>query len=456
MMLPRVALRDPGVGFLFQKETRQGGYEYPTRRFFDVHLQPGDLFIDVGAHWGIFTLQAATRHRHAIKVLAIEPHPQNIEQLKGAVRLNDVQDDVEIVATAAGAKAGAAPLLINSTMGHSLYGHGLPPAARDTTQITVPVVALDRLLAERPDLGERRTFLKVDVEGFEPEVLAGARDLLESGRVAAVVWEYGRAMLGGKRREKMLAMVEQFHSRGFTLFRFPHPGMGGPLVPFAPTPGCCNVFALAPGFDRLPYYDKPNRGPEPLPIPNKAPADPETRAATTELLLARKLTDAARWADFEALHKGADERAGLAAPLVAPGSSLLDLGAGTMALGEVIGTDCRYQPADLLPYADNTIVVDLNQGQFPEGAWDAVAALELFEYIHDVPALLRRCRASARRLVFTYRLRDRQDITARREKGWFNDFSHDDMRAMLQRTGWTAIIAEKVPGSGLPYLCAAE
>ena len=67
-----------------------------------------------------------------------------------------------------------------------------------------------------------------------------------------------------------------------------------------------------------------------------------------------------------------------------------------------------------------------------------------------------RCRASARRLVFTYRRRDRQDITARREKGWVNDFSHDDMRAMLQRTGWTAIIAEKVPGSGLPYLCAAE
>ena len=126
-----------------------------------------------------------------------------------------------------------------------------------------------------------------------------------------------------------------------------------------------------------------------------------------------------------------------------------------MALREVIGTDCRYQPADLLPYADNTIVVDLNQGQFPEGEWDAVAALELFEYIHDVPALLRRCRASARRLVFTYRLRDRQDITARREKGWFNDFSRDEMRAMLQRTGWTAI-AEKVPRSGLPYLCAAE
>jgi hypothetical protein len=340
-------------------------------------------------------------------------------------------------------------------MGHSLYGHGLPPAARNTTQITVPVVALDRLVAERADLGERRTFIKVDVEGFEPEVLAGARELLESGRVATVVWEYGRAMHGGERREKMLAMVEQLHGRGFTLFRFPHSEMGGPLVPFAPTPECCNVFALAPGFDRLPYYDKPNRGPEPLPTPNKAPADPETRAATTELLLARKATDAARWADFEALHKGADERADLAAPLIAPGSSLLDLGAGTMALRESIQTDCRYQPADLLPYADTTKVVDLNQGQFPEGEWDAVAALELFEYIHDVPALLRRCRASARRLIFTYRLCDDQDITTRREKGWFNDFNHHEMRAMLQRTGWT-VIAEKLPRSGLPYLCAAE
>ncbi len=455
MQMPRAALKDAGVGFLVQKEVQQGGFEFPSRRFFDLHLEPGDLFVDIGAHWGIFTLQAATRHPGAVKVLAIEPHPVNVEQLRHAVTLNGLGSDVEVVAAAAGATSGTAPLVINSTMGHSLYGHGLPAGSADATRLTVPVQPLDLLLLERPDLQKRRTFLKVDVEGFEPEVMAGARELLKSGRVAAVLWEKGRATAKPERREPFRTMIEGFQDLGFSLFRFPHPEMGGPLVPFAPTPEGTNVFALAPGFEPRPFYDKPRQGPEPLPVPNRAPADPESRAAATEILKTWRSTDAARWADFDALAEGAAARADLAAAYVTPGHHVLDLGAGTMALRNALPPECRYQPADLLPYAKDTLVVDLNQGAFPAGSWDSIAALELLEYIHDVPALLRRCRQQAARLVLLYNLFEGEAPATRRGKGWFNDFSREELLTLLKDAGWRVSLEESL-GSGAVFLYVCE
>ena len=62
MALPRAALQDPGIAALVRGETERGGYEYPARQFLDDHLEPDDLFVDIGAHWGIFALHAATRH----------------------------------------------------------------------------------------------------------------------------------------------------------------------------------------------------------------------------------------------------------------------------------------------------------------------------------------------------------------------------------------------------------
>jgi len=51
--------------------------------------------------------------------------------------------------------------------------------------LPVPIVTLDGLLAERPALQNRRVLVKIDIEGFEPQVIGGARELLQSGRIAA-------------------------------------------------------------------------------------------------------------------------------------------------------------------------------------------------------------------------------------------------------------------------------
>jgi len=436
MILPPGTLKDPGVGALVRGETERGGYEYPTRAFIDAHLGPGDLFVDIGAHWGIYALHAATRYRAGVRVLAIEAHPGNIGPLAQGVTGNGLGKAVEVICVAAGAKPGSAPLVFNSTMGHSLYGFGLPEGAGRLGEVTVPVLPLDLLLAERPELAERRIILKVDVEGYEPEVMEGARQTLDSGRVAAVIWEHGSAFRTGERREAMLAMCAAFEARGYRQFRFPHPTMGGPLVPFAPTPECYNVFALAPGLHRLPVYNKPHRQPEPLPPLERAPDDPEIRAATTELLIAEKATDAARWADFEAMRDGASERAAGAAGLIEPGSRVLDIGAGAMALRGALPSGCTYVPADLLPFDPETIVVDLNDGGFPDGAYDVAVLLDVLEFVHDIEGLLRRVAGVSPRLAVGYRPPGSLSVHGRRACGYVNDLSAREFETLLDATGW--------------------
>ncbi|MCU0838603.1 MAG: class I SAM-dependent methyltransferase [Rhodospirillales bacterium] len=440
LTLPPGLLADPGIQLLVRHERERGGYEYPTRRFLDAHLTAGDVFVDVGAHIGVFSLHVASLRR-GCHVLAIEPHPTNVLQLLRCIAGNDLNEGIEVVASAVGATAGTAPLHFNSTMGHSLRGLGLPPGAPSLGALTVGVTTLDSLLAERPHLAGRRLILKIDVEGFEPEVIAGADRLLASGRVAAVIWEYGLAFRAGERRQAALALEASLRDRGFRLFRFPHPTMGGPLLPFAPTFACCNVFALAGSLAPLPLYDKPERRPEPLPPLERAPQDAATRAETTRLLMARRATDAARWADFEATAAGAEARAALVAPKIAAGARVLDLGAGAMALRRLLPTGCRYHPVDLLPFDAETIVVDFNQGQFPAGSYDIAVALDLVEFVHEPRAWLTRVGEAVPRLLVSYRPATGADETARREQGYFHDLRTDDWVALVGSAGF--VVSER-------------
>ena len=61
-------------------------------------------------------------------------------------------------------------------------------AFEDNPPLSVPILSLDMFVDQRADLAEGRILLKIDVEGFEPEVLAGADNLLASGRSRRSFW----------------------------------------------------------------------------------------------------------------------------------------------------------------------------------------------------------------------------------------------------------------------------
>ncbi len=265
MLAPHGFLSDPGVRYLVERERKGIGYEYATRSFLDAHLRPGDLFIDVGAHWGIMSLHAATRWPGEISVLACEPTPRNLPHLRRWISENALGEAVEVVPAAIADADGHGEMRPQSTMGHSLA-----KAERGSIAVTT----VDALLAARPHLSGRRVVVKIDVEGSEGEVIAGMAGLLATGRVAAIIWERGRT----HDEASVAAIRRPLAELGFTAWRFDSEDKAGPLIPFVDDGRIDNVFELSPAVDRLPSYGEDRTR-------SSQPADPWLEATENALRL---------------------------------------------------------------------------------------------------------------------------------------------------------------------------
>jgi FkbM family methyltransferase len=245
MTLPeRLVANDLGAAHLFLRETGQRGYEFGLRRFLDVHLMSDDVFIDVGAHWGIHSLTAATRWPGQVSVIAIEAHPENRARLTSWVTRNDLAAGVEVVDKAAGDREGLADMRVNaSSMGHTLRHVDAPAPASCIAKVAI--TTLDKLMAERAQLRWRRVIMKIDVEGCEMDVLKGARELFASRSVAAVIWEKGsfHARIVQDRLDK--AIFDFLDAHGYEHFYMENEEAGGRLLPLTDRDRLCNVYSVA-------------------------------------------------------------------------------------------------------------------------------------------------------------------------------------------------------------------
>jgi FkbM family methyltransferase len=134
-----------------------------------------EMFVDIGAYSGIYTLIASAASP-TLRTVACEPNPMKLAQLMSNVELNDLGRRVRIVGQALSSHAGRARLNRPSddSQASLLPAPGGPPTANS---VEVDVVTGDELLAGLPvDL------IKIDVEGLEPEVLDGMPDLLQARR----------------------------------------------------------------------------------------------------------------------------------------------------------------------------------------------------------------------------------------------------------------------------------
>jgi len=245
---PTSLVTDLGAIHLIRSENGEG-YEPATRMLLERVLRRGDLFLDVGAHWGFFTLQAATHPAGGIDVVAFEPELVNASILAENITRNKAAN-VAVICAACGDRFRVASLVTNSTMGHSIRGADL---RYDQTAPAkwVPLVPLDDALANLMIAPNRRLILKIDAEGFEAHIVAGAKSLLTSGRIALIVWECGGSYREGRSREMMIKMAAFLNDCGFRHVRPPEGHRDGPLTPFDPVSGHYgNVFSVGPELHR--------------------------------------------------------------------------------------------------------------------------------------------------------------------------------------------------------------
>ncbi len=153
-------------------------YEHDAYRTFVERLGPGDHFIDVGAHVGVYTLAAARRVGPDGRVLALEPVPPSLERLRAHVRWNGMDDVVETIAAAASDVDGVATLHFHGGGSTAAF---LPQAVHtaDPSALRVTTLTLDGLSRERR---VRPRVVKIDVEGAELHVLRGMGRILDADR----------------------------------------------------------------------------------------------------------------------------------------------------------------------------------------------------------------------------------------------------------------------------------
>lgn len=150
------------------------GLTDPAEMGFVLHaLRPGDRMVDVGANVGVYAALAAGAA--GARVLALEPAAETLPDLRAMLELNGLADRVVVRAVAAGAAPGALRFTT---------GRGTTNRAAADGRAEVAVDTLDALTAGAPPL-----LLKADVEGAEPEVLAGTAGLLAGTALRAAILE---------------------------------------------------------------------------------------------------------------------------------------------------------------------------------------------------------------------------------------------------------------------------
>jgi FkbM family methyltransferase len=173
-----------------------GMWEPHVTAWMQSSLSRGQVFVDVGANVGYFTLLGAQLVGREGLVVAIEAHPKLAELLQRNVVINGVYGYVTTHQKAAWSENTELEFHIreyfagNSSVG-TIDAPGLDRLGDTERAVPVQAVVLDDLLAHLP----RVDVIKIDVEGAEVHVFNGLRKTLLANPQAVIMFEWARAQI---------------------------------------------------------------------------------------------------------------------------------------------------------------------------------------------------------------------------------------------------------------------
>jgi len=204
------------------------------------NLKDGGIFVDIGANNGFFSLLASTLVGSTGKVLAIEPTRRTFDRLTGNIELNGFNNILTLNVACGEANAEKEFQDYGSFDGSNSFVH-----MKGGKPTYVKVERLDGIYPwdKKPD------FVKIDVEGYEREVLLGARNTILQNDSVTVVAEYNRSILR-KKGEEYSAVIRLLTEYGFEIHE-----MVDSLVDISKrvvkshrdlNPWGCNIYAFKP------------------------------------------------------------------------------------------------------------------------------------------------------------------------------------------------------------------
>ena len=175
-------------------------------------IHEGDIVIDVGANIGYYTLIFAQLVGSSGKVFAFEPESKNFEILKKNIEINNYPNIVaeqKIVSD----KSGIVKLFIAE---HGIVGHRINQEKSSQKFIEVESIILDNYI-KKLNLDNKINFIKIDVEGSEPKVLEGAKEIMQKSNQLKIFTEFNREAVeeyGIEPKE----MIDLFYRNGFKIY----------------------------------------------------------------------------------------------------------------------------------------------------------------------------------------------------------------------------------------------
>jgi FkbM family methyltransferase len=186
-----------------------GRLEPRTIALFERILRPGDAYVDVGAHVGYHSLVAARLVGEGGRIFAIDPQPYNCAKILANVELNGFAN-ITVIAAAVDEADGFASLKNQSRQDKARLTLAGPGVNDGALTFVVPKITL-RWLIETYTL-RPVNLLKIDVEGFELEVLKSAGDAMRA--IENIVFEN----LPGEDANRTQSIEQRLRNFGFQMF----------------------------------------------------------------------------------------------------------------------------------------------------------------------------------------------------------------------------------------------
>lgn len=160
-----------------------GLHEFNDKLFLLHLLRENDIFCDVGANVGVYTVLASAEI--GAKTISIEPIPNTFDLLKFNVLINQIEEKVELFNIGVGSNESEIAFTENLDTANHV---ATDIETTNSNIIKIPIKTLDVITRYDPPL-----ILKIDVEGYETEVLNGAINLLKNSKLKAIIIELNGA-----------------------------------------------------------------------------------------------------------------------------------------------------------------------------------------------------------------------------------------------------------------------
>lgn len=166
-----------------------GTYEAGTLDVIEKCLRKGDTFIDVGANIGLMSLFALKCVNNNGIIYSFEPEPETFIILRKNIEINKI-NNIRAYNIGLGEGEYKSVIFTNPYANRGCSSLRKPPNQNNSKRFMVQIKTLDNFIIEHNITNIR--MLKIDVEGWELQVLRGAKNLFQTIRAPIICIEYSK------------------------------------------------------------------------------------------------------------------------------------------------------------------------------------------------------------------------------------------------------------------------